>query len=203
MKFSRYESEESHSKKKGKLKGDVKLQPVKLPTFDGDIRNYPRFKADFNKLIAPRMDEVEACSYVLKSCLHKIPCEIVKNLDELEEIWSRLDARYGVPSKLVDIVLDELRSVKPIKDDDDNALIKLVDTVEAAHRDLQMIDIEKEISNSSCMSLIEEKLPRPVKREWSKIVNMNKDLLMNSNKFPQLLDFLINQGKSLNAKPLA
>ena len=129
----------------------------------------------------------------MKSCLRDRPLEIVKNLDELNEIWARLDTRYGIPSKIVDVIINELKCIRPVKDDYDQALIQLVDTVETAHRDLSIVGVESELSNSSLVSLIEEKLPKHIRREWSKVINERDDLLMNKNKFPGLLKFLIYQ----------
>ena len=145
------------------------------------------------KLIAPQMGSDLAYSYVLKSCLSGDSAEIVKNLDDTKEIWSRLDIRFGRPSKLVDTVLNKLKSIKAIEDGDDASLLKLIDVIEAAHRDLSMISIERDISNSGCVSLIEQNLPRTLKREWSRFVNSRNELLMSSDIFPVLLKFLQDQ----------
>ena len=176
-----------------KLKNTLKIQPLKLPNFDGNVRSYPIFKQDFKRLIEPRMSDDLTCSYVLKSCLSEAVAEVVKNLDKSEDIWLRLDERFGRPSKLIDSVMNELQSLKRIQEDDDSALINLVDVIETAHRDLCMIGVEKEISNSSCVSMIEAKLPKAVKRDWSKVVNGKDDLLMSKDLFPHLLKFLQDQ----------
>ena len=175
------------------MKSHLKLQPLKLPSFKGDLRNYPRFKQEFTKLVAPQMQDDLTCCYVLKSCLNDLLLEIVKNVDDLKDVWNRLDARFGRPSKLVDIVLHELKNIKPIQDEDEPSFVKLVYVIEAAYRDLSMIGAEKEVSNSGCVSIIEEKLPKTTKREWSKFVNNDEDILMSTNKFPELLKFLQKQ----------
>ena len=149
-----------------KIGSELKVQPVKLPVFEGNVRNYPVCKKNFKKLIAPQIGSDLACSYVLKSCLSDDSAEIVKNLDNTKEIWSRLDIRFGRPSKLVDAVLNELKSVKSIED---ASLLKLSDVIEAARR--AMTGVGREISNSGCVSLIAQNLPRTAKREWSRFVN--------------------------------
>ena len=40
---------------------------------------------------------------MLKSSLDEDPLSIVTNVDALNETWDRLDARYGRPSKMVDV----------------------------------------------------------------------------------------------------
>ena len=178
---------------KPKIGSELKVQPVKSPVFEGNVRNCPVFKQNIKKLIAPQMGSDLACSYVQKSCLSGDSAEIVKNLDDTKEIWSRLDIRFGRSSKLVDAVLNELKSVKAIEDGDDASLLKLIVVIEAAHRDLSMIGVEREISNSGCVSLIEQNLPRTVKREWSRFVNSKNELLMSSDIFSVLLKFLQDQ----------
>ena len=52
---------------------DIKLEHMKMPVFDGDIRDYPRFKSDFFKQVVPEMKSKDSMTYVLRSCLTKIP----------------------------------------------------------------------------------------------------------------------------------
>jgi hypothetical protein len=55
--------------------------------------------------------------------------------------------------------------------------------------------MEAEISNSGTVSLIEERLPRDIKREWSREVNRSTSKVEQKNKFPYLLQFLQEQRK--------
>ena len=50
---------------------------MKMPVFDGDIRDYSRFKSDFLKKVVPEMKSEDSSSYGLRSCLTKIPLDIV------------------------------------------------------------------------------------------------------------------------------
>ena len=44
------------------------------------------------------MKSKDSMAYVLRLCLTKIPLDIVKNVDDdLDEMWKRLDQRYGKP----------------------------------------------------------------------------------------------------------
>ena len=58
----------------------LKLQRMPLPKFNGDIREYPRFKNDFRTQVMPSISN-EQQPYVLKSCLTGTALEIVKNVD--------------------------------------------------------------------------------------------------------------------------
>ena len=120
---------------------EIKLPRIPLPVFDGNVKDFPRFKADFTKYVRPRLNK-SIVAYVLKSCLTGQPLEVVKNLaDEEEVIWSRLDEKYGQPSKLLDSVLFELRSMTQLKDNDTNGIEKLAALIESAQTDLQRVGL--------------------------------------------------------------
>ena len=73
----------------------LKLQPMPLPKFDGEIREYPRFKDDFKNHVIPSISEIQQ-PYVLKSCLSGNPLEILKNVEyNIKEMWKRLDDKYA------------------------------------------------------------------------------------------------------------
>ena len=55
----------------------LRLEPIKRPTFDGNIRHYARFKKDFINQVLPEVNDDKNSAYVLKSCLCKTPLEIV------------------------------------------------------------------------------------------------------------------------------
>lgn len=125
---------------RSKKDGGMKLERMKLPTFDGNLREYPRFKSDFERHIVPELDSNEKATYVLKSCLTGPPLQDVRNVDcSLSEMWKRLDEKYGQPSKLADIVVLEIKELKPVKEEEDEAFLKLVNTVERGYYDLARI----------------------------------------------------------------
>ena len=73
---------------------------MKLPKFDGDIRNYPWFKFDFKKYVEPSV--AGDCCYVLKSCLTgKLLQDLIRSVDDdIKMMWERLGERFGRASKL-------------------------------------------------------------------------------------------------------
>ena len=56
---------------------ELKLERMKMPSFSGDIKEYPRFKADFQKHVMPCLKNKDSSAYVLKSCLSAGPLDIV------------------------------------------------------------------------------------------------------------------------------
>ncbi|CAB4021210.1 Hypothetical predicted protein, partial [Paramuricea clavata] len=149
----------------------MKLERMKLPQFSGNIRDYPRFRSDFEKQILPELESGKV-AYVLKSCLEGEAFDAIYNLDDdVTKMWKRLDEKYGLPSKLVDVVVYDIKNIKHLQEGDDQSFLELINTVEKGYQDLARINMESEISNSGTVSLIEERLPRDIKREWSGEVN--------------------------------
>lgn len=185
---------ESESMDDRKKTYGLKLQPMPLPKFSGEIREYPRFKDDFKSQVIPSISESQQ-SYVLKSCLTGTPLESVKTVDHsIIEMWKRLDDKYGEPSKVIDVIMNDIKTMQSVKENENNKFIKLVETVECAYRDLERLNLEREISNTSTVSLIEEKLPLDIKIKWAEKVKGCTDSDVDKfNKFPSLLEFLIER----------
>ena len=53
--------------------------------------------------------------------------------------------------------------------------------------------LEHELSNATVISLLEEKLPKNIRRDWSKMVNETDNKIDDTNRFPAFLDFLLEQ----------
>ena len=114
---------------------------------------------------------------------------------DLDAMWERLDQVYGRLSKLVDVVMFEIKSVQPIKDGDNQTLLKFIDLVEKGYEDLKKMKAENEMSNATIVSLIEERLPKLIRREWSLTVIQENS--KEVNQFSALLDFLIAQRRAI------
>ena len=169
----------------------LKLQPMPLPKFDGSIRDYPRFKHDFKTQVVPSVAEVQQ-PYVLKSCLVGTPLEIVKNVDHsVTDMWKRLDDRYAEPSKVIDVIMNEIKKLPSLGENCIPEFILMVDVVERAFRDLERLGLEGEVSNASTVCSIEEKLPLSERLLWSNKVKT--DIGFCKNKFPDLLEFLLER----------
>ena len=56
----------------------------------GGIRDYPRFKSDFQKQVKPTMRGNHDAAYVLKCCLSNVAIEIIQNVDDdFKEMWQQ------------------------------------------------------------------------------------------------------------------
>ena len=61
-------NEFNESKRESGTKTDWKLERMKLPTFSGMVRDWPRFKSDFQAFVLPTIRHGSG-AYVLKQCL--------------------------------------------------------------------------------------------------------------------------------------
>ena len=168
----------------------IKLEGLKFQSFDGNLRKYPKFKHDFLKHIQPLYKEEQA-AFVLKSYLSIEVREEVDNLDELVDVWARLDKKYGDEGKHIDAIMAEIKDAPICEEGDTEPLIQMINTIEKALRDLLRLGLEKEINNSIIVSMIEEKMPGELQKEWLKVVTGKHRLDIARNKFPSLLKLLL------------
>ena len=79
-----------------------------MPKFDGQKRNYPAFKREWMTGITGRFDS----DYEVREVKLNVPAEIepdVKNLTSMAEVWSVLDARYGLVMELTKELISDLQ----------------------------------------------------------------------------------------------
>ena len=83
----------------------IKLERVKLPIFSGNVREYARFKCDFQTLVLNNVHP-SLLPYTLSSCLKQEASQLVANVsDDIEEMWKRLDRKYGDITTLVNFFI--------------------------------------------------------------------------------------------------
>ena len=111
--------------------------------------------------------------------------------DNLDKMWTRLDDKYGEPTKVTDVFINAIQNFKTIQKGETKKLLDFITVVEDGYRDLKRSGLEPEIMTTSAVSAIEKKLPKYIKRDWIKIV---------CNKFPLLLKFLLDQKKIIEYK---
>ena len=137
----------------------LRLEKTKCPTFSGDIRNYARFRADFNNFVAPIYRDKANQVYVLKTnCLKGDVKKLVDNMSDLDSIWERLQGRYGDHMQIVNVVLKSIQNFTFGKSDHDKSLVKLVDELERGVEDLDSISSKQHLANALTVTIIEEKL---------------------------------------------
>ena len=194
---SRIEAVISAKRNDTKDKGNpLQLEKIKMPSFHGNVRNYPQFKTDFEKQVMPSIN-AENAPYVLRSCLGKEPADTAKSVDDITAMWKRLDEKYGDPAKVADVVICAIQNMKPIREGENKKFVEFINVIDDGYRDLRRLGLEKEITTTSSVSIIERKLPNDVKREWAKLISSEHSPVDKRDKFPSLLRFLLEQKQAI------
>ena len=173
----------------------IRLSRVELPKFSGEIRDYPRFKADFQKQVMPQATSDENAAYTLRTCLSKRSQEVVKLVDNLSDMWDKLDEEFGDPSIVSDLIVNDIKKFR--MKDDKKRLVEFIEVVEHGYHDLRRLGMEREISNTAVVSMIEAKLPEDTRRKWAEKICSDKSEVNKKDKFPQLLKFLQETKRTL------
>ncbi|XP_062605795.1 uncharacterized protein LOC134267606 [Saccostrea cucullata] len=164
----------------------LKVKKLDPPHFSGKIRNYPSFKSDYFTHMIPTYGKDP---FALKNSLSGEPFEIIKGVDnDFEEMFKRLDLKYGRPEKLADTVLADIRALKAVPEGDSTKFTEMVEIVEGCWLILKRMGLEKEMDNATMISEIEKLLPSIQKREWALL-----KLRLKSTTFSDLLRFLLDE----------
>ena len=188
LKEGRLEEKRTIIEAQPRPKSSIKIEHLKFKSFDGDLRNFPRFKEEFNNHIKPMCSETQL-PLVLKSYLVETVREDVENIgDNMADLWERLDKKYGDQGRLIDTILAEVKGIPSCKNDD-QATLNMVKVVERAHCDLKRMGKEAEMDNTTIISMLEEKMSDEMANEWIKLVT--KDENKYRNKFELLNKLLL------------
>ena len=94
----------------------------------------------------PRLQS-DHVSYVLRSCLGSDRATIVKRIvDDISEMWKRLDEKYGDPAKVADVIIDGIRRTRIIREGEEKRFFEFVEIIEDGYRDLKRLGVESEIT---------------------------------------------------------
>ena len=89
----------------------------------------------------------------------------MRGVDDDTEMCRRLDETYGDPAKITDVIINSIQRVKAIKEGEDKRFVEFVEVIESGYRDLLRLGLEKEITTTSFVSIIEKRLPADIRRE--------------------------------------
>ena len=169
---------------------NFKLEKLPLPVFDGNIRNYARFRNDFKELVLPSIPSQKA-AYALRKCLpSSIQLVLGSCEDDINVMFERLDKRYADPGKIVDTIISEIKGFRQFDTDESVHSIQFVNILDTAYLDLCKLGLSCEVENANIVSLIESKLLQPLELEWYRYVYRKDSKVNKTNKFPDLLGFL-------------
>ena len=101
-----------------------------MPHFDEKLRQYPQFKRDFQKQVMTQTRKSGA-AYVLRTCLGGEPARLVNSVvDDIDEVGQRLNEKYGDPAKVADVIIDEIKRFRMLREGEGKRFIEFVTPIE-------------------------------------------------------------------------
>ena len=168
------------------VKANIDVKKLPPPTFTGkSARSFPTFLKEYKRLMVPKYGRDP---FVLRSCLKDEAEKLVENLDDYESMIERLKEVYGSSSKLVKIILQDVYSMKPVKEKDFPRLVELINCIEKAWIEINALDEKQELENTTVYDNVISLLPVSIQLEWEKIAPDD-----SYDRFEQLVTYLKEQ----------
>ena len=109
-------------------------------------------------------------------------------------MFNRLDEKFGDNCKLVDTVLCDLKSIKPINEGDIKGFVRMVEKFERCWLDMRRMNLEREMNTVNMVSFVERIMPGTQRREW---VIWSEKYRNSTDLFEKLMEFLLREKRVL------
>ena len=147
---------------------DMRIEPLQLPVFKGEVREYARFRREFSNTVEKRfVDDQVRCLYLQNQCLKGPAKELVKGLNSFQAVVERLDLMYGKPTLIINEVLHDLESLKVSGEGEQKGVLKLCNFLQSAWDDLEAVGSLGEFCNVVTLQTIESKLMPGSQLKWA------------------------------------
>lgn len=154
------QSSPDRTKGNSDLQSQISLYRARLPTFFGDMRDYYRWKTEWEDLEQLGNPQGVGCIkklHLLNSLHEKVKKNLVlSSCESAEDMFGLLESKYGNKAKIVLMITNEVQSLPPVKGNYPRRCIELIQAVERALCNLQILGEE----DASVLSV--EMTPMPV-----------------------------------------
>ena len=175
----------------------ISLERTRLPTFSGDMTDYYRWKAEWEELEQlgnPQRTAGVTRFHLLASLSDRVKKDLVlSSCASADEMFRRLDNRFGNKAKIVLRISEEVQALLPVKGNNPRKAIELIQTVERALSNLMILGEEDVIKNRWVAQSLESKLPSSLKEKWIEHKFEAANGFAPPNHFDCLLRFLKKQ----------
>ena len=170
---------------------------IKLPAvkFSGLPRDFASFKKEFQEIVVPGRLDAEIGAF-LRDAIPEKHRHLLRNLDlnNHAEAMEILHEEFGKPEHVMNWVVGELSSMKPVTTD--KLFVEFVDRVEKIYRDLEAVSMKKDLMNARMISDIVTKFPPVIAQKWAEIKVKNKVGDQSSEKhFEEMYSFMLEYKK--------
>ncbi|XP_039951398.1 uncharacterized protein LOC120768688 [Bactrocera tryoni] len=155
---------------------DMRLDPVSIPSFDGEPSNWLAFKDMFETLVHNRNDLQP--TYKLGKLRQYVKAEKVPLVGGLytggyEEVWAELKQRYDNPRTLSEHHVQHLLDLPTHPSESRATLLNFVDSVRNSFRALELMNVPVKQWDAIAVPLLLPKLPIVTRTEWGMSLKSN------------------------------
>ena len=172
-------------------KCELKIQPLELPVFKGEPRDYARFRREFIDTVERRFSDSQVrCLYLQNQCLKGPAKELVRGLNTYTAVLDRLDKRYGQSSVIVGEVLRDLENLKVSGEGEQKSILKICKFLQSAWDDLEAVNSLNEFCNVVTLNTLEGKLMAATQVKWATEKSKLEEALSSAQVMVKLKEFL-------------
>lgn len=175
---------------------DLKLEPVRVPKFDGSLRNWLSFKDAIETILnVPEIPEYYKLSKLRDAMSSESLKTLVGNLytGGFDATWKELIRRYDNPRQLAELHVSRFVGIKPASTETAANLLTIVDTVRESLRALRVMELPVDQWDALSVPIITSKLPQATQHAWG----MHSDQKAIP-KLDDLLEFVEKRAQSLS-----
>ncbi|XP_050324433.1 uncharacterized protein LOC126755733 [Bactrocera neohumeralis] len=177
---------------------DLKLDPLAIPLFDGDMCKWLAFKDAFETLVHNSTYPEAFKLGKLRQAVNATTVPLIGGIYSggYQEVWKALKDRYDNKKQLAEIHVSRFLNLKPTTHESSQTLLTIVDTVHESLRALRVMDIPINQWDALAVPIVVAKLPAVTKRDWC--------MRCSTTDIPQLEDllkFLERRAHSLAPEP--
>ena len=151
--------------------GRLRKPTFKIQPFDGNPKNYARFKAKFKALYHDEFEDNPALLFMLEELLtEEVRNEIGECLTDesmYSVVWDRLDAIDGRTEIMDQTYLDNLLQIPPLKSLEAGSLKEFANRLHGAVATLAKSTYSQELHSRTTLMAMEAKLPPNLKDKWN------------------------------------
>nr|XP_036217642.1 uncharacterized protein LOC118680698 [Bactrocera oleae] len=177
---------------------DLKLDPLAIPLFDGDMCKWLAFKDAFETLVHNSAYPEAFKLGKLRQAVNAATVPLIGGIYSggYQEVWKALKDRYDNKKQLAEIHVSRFLNLKTATHESSQSLLAIVDTVHESLRALRVMDIPISQWDALAVPIVVAKLPSVTKRDWC--------MRCSTTEIPQLEDllkFLERRAHSLVTEP--
>ncbi|KAI5738661.1 hypothetical protein M8J77_009685 [Diaphorina citri] len=175
----------------------VKLPVLKLKEFNGELKEWLPFWAQFKKVHEnPEMADVDKLGYLSMAMVKgSVACSLVESFPATGEMYPEvikaLKARFGRPDLLTELYIRQLLTIILQNVNSSRLpLSELYDTLQCHLRNLEILNVNTDNCGSILMPLVSSCLPPDLLQVWERSRNSTVDTQTSKDSIQSLMDFL-------------